>query len=142
VKTFVVDAPATPVPRMEKTMGNPVVHFEVVGKDGAALRSFYSQVFGWNLSPENDVEYAMVPREENTNPDGIGIGGGVGQAPEGSPGHLTFYVEVPDVEASLAQAEGLGGTRIMGPEEPMEGLQIGMFTDPEGHTIGLVKGAS
>jgi predicted enzyme related to lactoylglutathione lyase len=45
---------------------------------------------------------------------------------------------VPDVEASLAQAESLGGTRMMGPEEVMEGLVIGLFTDPEGHTIGVM----
>lgn len=120
-------------------MGNPVVHFEVVGKDGPALRSFYSQLFGWDLKTDDDVDYAMVPREENVNPDGIGIGGGVGQAPEGYPGHVTFYIEVPDVEASLSQAESLGGTRMMGPEEMMPGLVVGMFTDPEGHTIGLVK---
>jgi hypothetical protein len=27
----------------------------------------------------------------------------------------------------------------MGPEQPMEGLEIGMFTDPEGNIVGLVK---
>jgi uncharacterized protein len=48
---------------------------------------------------------------------------------------------VPDVEAALARAESLGGTRMMGPDQPMEGLEIGLFTDPEGHTIGLVKSA-
>jgi hypothetical protein len=26
----------------------------------------------------------------------------------------------------------------MGPEEVMEGLIIGLFTDPEGHTIGVM----
>jgi uncharacterized protein len=48
-------------------------------------------------------------------------------------------VEVPDVEASLAQAESLGGTRMMGPEQPMEGLEIGLFSDPEGHVIGVIR---
>jgi hypothetical protein len=28
----------------------------------------------------------------------------------------------------------------MGPEEVMEGLVIGLFEDPEGHTIGVIKG--
>ena len=51
--------------------------------------------------------------------------------------HCHFYVDVPDVEASLAQAEKLGGTRVMGPEKVMEGLVIGLFTDPEGHIIGV-----
>ena len=120
-------------------MGQPVVHFEVIGRDGPALQSFYSQLFGWQLDANNLMSYGMVNREGNVNTDGVGIGGGVGQGPEGYPGHVTFYVEVPDVEAALAQAESLGGTRVMGPDEPMEGLVIGMFNDPEGHTIGLVK---
>ena len=66
-----------------------------------------------------------------------GIGGGIGEMPEGQPGYATFYVDVPDVEAALAKAEGLGGTRVMGPETVMEGLVIGLFTDPEGHIIGV-----
>ena len=122
-------------------MGQPVVHFEVVGKDGAALQSFYSQLFDWKVETDNPLSYGMVAREENVSAQGIGIGGGIGQAPEGYPGHITFYVEVPDVEAALARAESLGGTRMMGPDEVMEGLEIGLFTDPEGHTIGLVKAA-
>ncbi len=122
-------------------MGRPVVHFEIVGQDGAALQSFYSQLFGWNIDANNPMNYGIVPREENLNADGVGIGGGVGQGPEGYPGHVTFYVEVPDVEAALSQAESLGATRMMGPEQVMEGLEIGLFNDPEGHTIGLVKSA-
>jgi hypothetical protein len=31
-------------------------------------------------------------------------------------------------------------TRMMGPDEPMEGLVVGLFTDPEGHLVGVVSG--
>jgi predicted enzyme related to lactoylglutathione lyase len=120
-------------------MGQPVVHFEVVGRDAAALHSFYSQLFDWQIDANNPMQYGIVNREGNTNADGVGIGGGVGPGPEGYGGHVTFYVEVPDVEAALAKAESLGGTRMMGPDEPMPGLVIGLFTDPEGHTIGVVQ---
>ena len=86
------------------------------------------------------MKYGIVPREGNTNADGAGIGGGVGGAPEGYDGHVTFYVEVPDVEAALAKAEELGGTRVMGPDEvPGMGIVLGHFTDPEGHLIGVVQ---
>ncbi|MDX6689532.1 MAG: uncharacterized protein QOG15_989 [Solirubrobacteraceae bacterium] len=119
-------------------MGQPVVHFEVVGKDPDKLQSYYSRLFGWEIDAANPMKYGLVPREGNTNADGIGIGGGVGSGPEGYDGHVTFYVEVPDVEASLAQAESLGGTRMMGPDEPMPGLTIGLFSDPEGHVIGVI----
>ena len=53
---------------------------------------------------------------------------------------MTVYVQVPDVEASLAKAESLGGKRVMGPDKVMDGLVIGLFTDPEGHTIGVLSG--
>jgi uncharacterized protein len=120
-------------------MGQPVVHFEIVGKDPDKLQGYYSDLFGWQIDSNNPMKYGVVQREGNTNADGVGIGGGVGAGPEGYDGHVTFYVEVPDVEAALAKAESLGGTRMMGPDKPMEGVEIGLFTDPEGHTVGLVR---
>ena len=121
-------------------MGQPVVHFEIAGKDADKLQSYYSELFDWNIDADNEFKYGLVAREDNTNADGIGIGGGISAGPEGYDGHVTFYVEVPDVEASLAKAESLGGTRVMGPDDVMEGLTIGLFTDPEGHVIGVMNG--
>jgi predicted enzyme related to lactoylglutathione lyase len=123
-------------------MGQPVVHFEVLAKDGDKLKSYYAELFGWQIDSNNPMGYGTVDREGNVNADGVGIGGGIGPAPEGYDGHVTFYVEVPDVEVALANAERLGGTRMMGPDQVMEGLEIGLFNDPEGHLIGLVKSAS
>jgi uncharacterized protein len=122
-------------------MGQPVVHFEVAGKDAEKLQGYYSELFGWEIDADNEMKYGIVAREGNTNADGIGIGGGISGGPEGYAGHVTFYVEVPDVEASLAKAESLGGTRMMGPDEVMPGLTIGLFNDPEGHVIGVMTGS-
>jgi uncharacterized protein len=120
-------------------MGQPVVHFEVIGKDGAKLRSYYAELFDWKIDASNPMNYGVIQREGNTNSEGVGIGGGVAGGPEGYDGHVTFYVEVPDVAASLAKAESLGGQKIFGPDEVMEGLILGQFTDPEGHVIGLIQ---
>lgn len=122
-------------------MGQPVVHFEVIGKDGDKLRGYYSELFGWDFGDVvGPTNYALVQLNGNTNADGAGIPGGIGTAPEGYDGHVTFYVEVPDVEAALAKAESLGGTRMMGPDHiPDVDIEIGLFTDPEGHVIGLVR---
>jgi predicted enzyme related to lactoylglutathione lyase len=114
-------------------MGQPVVHFEVVGKDGARLQSFYSELFDWKIDANNPQNYGLV--------EGAGIAGGIGGAPEGYAGHVTFYVEVPDVAAALAQAEKLGGRRIMEPAEVAPGVEIAQFADPEGHLIGLTNTA-
>jgi uncharacterized protein len=120
-------------------MGQPVVHFEVIGKDGDKLRGYYAELFDWDIDADNDMGYGLVQREGNLSDEGVGIAGGIAQGPEGYAGHVTFYVEVPDVEAALAKAESLGGTRLMGPETIMGDLVLGQFTDPEGHMIGLVS---
>ena len=117
-------------------MAQPVVHFEVMGRDGRALQQYYGALFDWQFDASNEAGYGVLIRGEN----GIaGIGGGVGSAPPGYAGHVTVYVGVPDVEAALARAESLGGKRMMGPQLVSEGVEIGQFTDPEGHLIGLIK---
>lgn len=124
-------------------MGYPVVHFEVVGKDGGKLQRYYAELFDWQIDANNPLSYGTVPREGNTNAEGVGIGGGVAAGPTPDyDGHVTFYVEVPDLEATLAKAESLGGTRVFGPAPvPGTDIELGQFTDPEGHLIGLTKAA-
>jgi predicted enzyme related to lactoylglutathione lyase len=111
-------------------MGQPVVHFEVIGKDGAKLQSYYSELFDWEINADNPMKYGQVT---------AGITGGIAGGPEGYDGHVTFYVEVPDIAAALAKAESLGGTRVFGPDEVIEGIELGQFLDPEGHVIGLIR---
>ena len=122
-------------------MGQPVVHFEILGADGKKLQDFFSELFDWKVDADNPMGYGMVTRDDNLNSDGIGIGGGIAGMPD-TPGHVTVYVEVPDLEAALSKAEQLGGTRLMGPEQVPGGPEIGLFTDPEGHVVGVVKEGS
>ena len=120
-------------------MGQPVVHFEIIAKDAEKLRGYYSKLFGWEIDSDNPMNYGIVQREQNVSADGIGIGGGIGAGPEGYEGHVTFYIEVPDVEDALAKAERLGGSRMMGPEKVMDQIEIGLFRDPEDRVVGVVK---
>jgi predicted enzyme related to lactoylglutathione lyase len=123
-------------------MGQPVVHFEIIGKDPAKLRGYFGELFGWEFDLPSPVSaavsdpasYGFVNRM--TTSDGTGIPGGVGGGP-GYEGHAVFYVAVPDVEAALAKAESLGGKRLMGPERAPSGLVVGHFTDPEGNLVGV-----
>ena len=115
-------------------MANPVVHFEVIGKDGGALQSYYKELFGWDIDANNPIGYGNVQKEQG------GIGGGIGNALPGSDGHVTFYVGVPDVESALAKAESLGGSRVFGPGRvPGTDITLGQFTDPEGHLVGVMN---
>jgi len=119
----------------------PVVHFEVLGKDTKKLHNFYGQLFDWQIDAANPMNYGLVaPAGQGTDPGKGSIGGGVGAAVEGAPGHLTFYVQVPDVTAALKKAEKLGGKTIL-PETEVPGMvTYALFRDPEGHLVGLVKG--
>jgi predicted enzyme related to lactoylglutathione lyase len=124
-------------------MGQPVVHFEVIGKDPGQLRSYYGDLFGWEFDTSGSVSelvsepgnYGFV--QPDTATGGVGIPGGVGGGPNYA-AHVIFYVGVADVEAALQRAESLGGTRRMGPDRaPGRDLVVAHFTDPEGNLIGL-----
>ncbi|HET9598160.1 MAG TPA: VOC family protein [Anaeromyxobacteraceae bacterium] len=124
-------------------MGQPIVHFEIIGRDPEKLRSYYGGLFGWEFDTSSPVaeavsragDYGFVNR--NTTPDGVGIPGGVGGGASYR-SHAIFYVGVPDVGAALRKAERLGGKRVMGPvRNPDKALVVAHFTDPEGNLIGL-----
>jgi predicted enzyme related to lactoylglutathione lyase len=126
-------------------MGQPVVHFEIIGSDPATLRGFYGDLFGWEFDTSGPVaasvsgpgDYGFVHPPSG----GAGIPGGVGGG-AGHTAHVVFYVGVPDVEAALRQAERLGGTRRMGPERAPGGpVVVGHFTDPEGNLVGVAAPA-
>jgi uncharacterized protein len=118
-------------------MAYPVVHFEVTGKDIEKLKSFYTQVFDWQTQDFNEPgapPYAIVEKAEG------GIGGGIGQVPDGGNGHVTFYVAVPDPQAALDKAVSLGATVLM-PVTELPMVTLALFNDPEGHMVGIVKDA-
>jgi uncharacterized protein len=117
-------------------MSNPIVHVEVVGKDAEALQGFYRDTFDWQMQPSGP-DYAMAhPGAEG------GIDGGVGASPEGGQGHVTFYVEVGDLDATLGKIEALGRSRVAGPMDVPDGPRIAMFADSEGHVVGLIEAGS
>lgn len=112
-------------------MVNPVMHFEVMGKDAIALQRFYASVFGWKLSaPEAEFgNYSLFDNE------GKGIGGGIG---EGDP-RVSVYIEVDDPQAYLDRAVAAGAKVLMPVTQIMEGTTIAMFADPAGNIMGILK---
>jgi predicted enzyme related to lactoylglutathione lyase len=115
-------------------MPNPVVHFEIVGRDGPALQKFYSDAFGWKVDAENPMNYGMVDN------GGEGINGGISAPEEGGSGHVTVYIQVDDLDAALAKIEAEGGKTVAAPMEIPNMVTFALFNDPEGNLVGLVKG--
>ena len=111
-------------------MGVKVIHVEVVGKDGAALQKFYGDVFGWSFDTNNPGGYGMYRQGELT--------GGIGATQDGGAGHVTFYVHADDPQAVLDKVQAASGRVIMPLTEVAPETTVALFTDPEGHVVGLM----
>jgi predicted enzyme related to lactoylglutathione lyase len=46
-------------------VGQPVLHFEVIGKDGPRLQKYYADLFGWKIDANNPMHYGMVDGRDN-----------------------------------------------------------------------------
>jgi uncharacterized protein len=107
--------------------GAPVDWFEVLGADAGRSQAFYAELFGWTTS---GGAYGLV------DPGAArGIGGGIGAG--GSSRWATVYATVADVEATLANAEALGATRVYGPNQVDDHTETGAFRDPAGNVFGV-----
>ena len=115
-------------------MPNPVMHFEIGCRDTAQAAQFYTSLFDWSTSQMGPA--LMI----NTG------------SPAGIQGHFTtlghepfhytmFYVNVDDIEASLAKAESLGGKTLVPKVDIPNYGSFAWLTDPDGNTVGLWKPA-
>ena len=103
--------------------GAAVDWFEVLGSDAGRSQAFYRELFGWEVP---GGAYGQVR---------AGIGGGIGAGGENR--WATVYASVPDVEATLARAGSLGGTRVYGPNPVDDHTETGAFRDPAGNLFGV-----
>ncbi|HET7263710.1 MAG TPA: VOC family protein [bacterium] len=109
-----------------------MVHWEINAQDPKALHAFYGDLFGWKINADNPMGYGLVTA------GGDGINGGIGPA-QGGPSHVTFYVRVADLDATLRKAGQLGASTVVPPTEIPNMVTFAVFTDPEGNRIGIIK---
>lgn len=108
-------------------------HFEIAAKDPEKTKAFYENVFGWRIT---DGDMVMDISSEEA-----GMSGHILKWPHDHPTYVSFYIDVPDVQAHLEKATAQGATVIV-PATPIPGGIggiMGMFLDPEGHPIGLMQ---
>ena len=112
-------------------MANPIMWFEIIGKDSVGLQKFYRDTFGWKLTaPVKEMgNYSMVEGHEP------GIGGGLGEGDS----RVSVYVEVDDPQRYLDKAVANGARVIMPVETITPTTTIAIFTDPAGNMTGLMK---
>jgi len=112
-------------------MGNKVAHVEIRARDADAARAFYGELFDWSFPEAPEPGYTYI---ETGLPDAVP--GGIGRAQGGGQGHVTFFVDVADVEAALAKAASLGASIVL-PATSVPGVTFGLFADPQGYVVGV-----
>jgi hypothetical protein len=112
-------------------MANPVMWFEIMGKDSAGLQRFYREVFAWKLMPpvKEMGNYSMLERPDT------GIGGGIGEGDA----RVSVYVETPDPQRFVDKAVAAGATVLMPVTQITPTTTIAMLMDPAGNTFGVMK---
>jgi predicted enzyme related to lactoylglutathione lyase len=111
-------------------MAQPVVHFEINGRDGPALQKFYAEAFGWQIQDMPEMSYGLVAPAEG------GIGGGISASGQSG---TVIYIQVDDPQACLDKITGMGATVLMPVTEIPNMVTFALFADPEGNQVGLVK---
>lgn len=124
-------------------MNGKVVHFEIPADDIERARTFYQEIFGWQVGPVPGMEYTMVmtaPSDEQGMPREPGsINGGMFPRTGDWAGFKApvIVIDVEDIEAALARVEQ-GGGQIVAPKMTVGEMGFAAyFTDPEGNVLGL-----
>jgi predicted enzyme related to lactoylglutathione lyase len=117
-------------------MTNPVVHFEILGADGASLIEFYRGLFEWPIQ-DNSLpgwpHYAFLQADQ-------GIGGAVGTADAVAGSAVVVYVEVDDPQMYLDRAVAAGATIAMAiTTVPGAEVTVAWIRDPQGNLVGVVR---
>jgi len=116
-------------------MANHLCHFELMTSDPEKCRAFYGAVFAWQFDDKTMPGYTLV--QTGTDP-----AGGVFKKPdEALPSCINVYFQVPDIDATIRKATGLGGKVLVPKTEIPNTGHFAMFTDPEGIAIGIMQPA-
>lgn len=117
------------------------VWYELVTTDPAGAQEFYSDVVGWGTAPFEGAEIPYTMWMKGETPVG-----GLMETPaearqRGVPPHWMGYVAVPDVDATAARAEELGGEIILGPQDIPNVGRFVIIKDPQGAVISAYRSA-
>ena len=115
-------------------MSNPFVHLELSTSDVSKAKTFYTGVFGWEIT-DNDMGGGMI---YSTFKPSSGPGGGMFTMP-GAPTFWLPYVGVEEINAATDKAKSLGATIHKGPMEVPGHGWMTILGDPTGATIALFQ---
>lgn len=104
--------------------------------DPAQALSFYEKVVGFS---HRSMDAAPGEKYHILSRNGIDRGGVSGQPINGAQPHWLPYVNVDDVDATVVLAKRRGGTIVVSPEEIPGIGRFGVFKDPTGALLAVMK---
>jgi predicted enzyme related to lactoylglutathione lyase len=109
---------------------------ELGSPDLDGSQSFYGGLFGWTFEAMGgaDPPYLVIKTADGHNNGGIRP-----PAPPGTPPFWLVYFATSDIEASLAQAQELGGNALVGATD-IGIAKIAVVQDPQGAVFALYDG--
>jgi predicted enzyme related to lactoylglutathione lyase len=108
-------------------------HIEIPYDDEVRAKAFYTAVFGWQFKAMDGYE------GYSTYESGPGdLGGGIGKRGITAPATVRNYVDVDDIDASIAAIPANGGT-IVEPRTDMGFGWYAVFKDSEGNELALYQ---
>jgi uncharacterized protein len=113
-------------------MPNRIVRWQILSPDPQNVTTFYEKLFSWKSSDANALGY----RELRTGVPSS-IDGGVWPAPAGSTPFVQLFIEVEDVDASMARAEKLGAKVLVPKSVLPDGDTMAVLQDPSGMSFGI-----
>ena len=114
------------------------VWHELMTPDPSAAQTFYSKVLPWKSQPSGMPDYTLWMA-------GTVQRGGVMAMPAssaGSPPHWLTYIGTPDVDATVAEVERLGGKVLKSASDIPNIGRFAVVADPQGAGFALYKPAS
>ena len=115
-------------------MSNSVVQWQIVAKDPEMVTKFYSSVFGWAVQRNNALGYRQL-KSSNAR----GIDGGIWPSPPEGQNMIQIFIEVNDVDATMAKAAAEGAKVIVPKSALPDGDVMAIMLDPAGLSFGLVQ---
>ncbi|HWH12004.1 MAG TPA: VOC family protein [Solirubrobacteraceae bacterium] len=107
---------------------------ELASPDPKASADFYGALFGWEITPLEDMPmaYFVVRNGDRSN-------GGITELAPGVPPHWLVYFATEEIDAGVAKAEQLGATKLFGPQD-IGIAKFAVIADPQGATFALYAG--
>jgi predicted enzyme related to lactoylglutathione lyase len=125
--------------RGKRTMSNAdmrgrFIWHELVTTDPDAASEFYSKVLPWKTQDSGMPSYTLWMAGKTQVGGLTGLPDG---AEAGSPPHWIVYIATPDVDATVAEAEGLGGKVVKSASDIPNMGRFAVLADPQGATFAV-----